>query len=100
LGLWVGSRWVAWPLAPQRQLSGIDCHSHDGVDAGRVQLIYLIPRGDATRGGHAARRGMTHGHDGVHVGAAHQALGIDVGVEELRAEWLERPYGSDGRQWQ
>ncbi len=61
----------------------------------RIELVDLLLRGDAARGDDAAGGRLAYGADRVHRDALHQALGVDVGVEELVAERLERPCGLD-----
>ena len=92
-GSWLVGSWL--PDASQRQLARVDRHADDGVDARGVEAsisshVVMPPAAVTRRVGGAA-----DGHDRVHVGALHQPLVVDVGVEELAAVRLERPHGVD-----
>src|SRR5260221_9483004 len=84
----------------QVQRAGVDRHAHDRVHTKRIQVVDFLFRRDSPGGGHPARRRGPDRADRVQVGAAHQPLGIDVGVEELVAIRLERADRVDGGQRQ
>ena len=91
---------LATQLPIEPQLARVNGHADDGVDAGGIELIDLLPRGDAARGRDAPRGRLPDGHDRLHVSATHEPLGVHMCVEELRAERLERPDGIDSRERQ
>ena len=53
-----------------------------------MELVDFLLRRDAPGGGHAAGCGLSHGQNCFKIGAAHEAFGVDMGVEELTAERL------------
>src|SRR5512138_3417006 len=74
--------------AIERQLPRVYCHAHHRVHAGGVEAIDLVPRSDASGRRDAPARRRADGEDRLHVGALHQPLAVDMGVEELAAERL------------
>src|SRR6476659_4369809 len=66
-----------------------------------MELVDFALRRDAPGGGDAAGRVLSHGQNCFKIGAAHQAFGVDMRVEELTAERLQganridRPYRED-----
>ena len=65
-----------------------------------VERVDFFPGGDAAGGREAPGGGVSDRQDGVEIGAAHQPLGVDVGVEELAAVRLERADGLERGQRQ
>src|SRR5438045_134776 len=65
------------------QLSRVHRHPYDRVDVHPIELVNLLACGDAAC--RCERPGCRRAEraDRVHIGALHQPLEVDVGVEEL-----------------
>jgi len=82
-------RAAASDLQPPR----VNRHPHHCIDAHRLELVDLFLRRDPAGGDYTTAGGVSHGSNGLHVGALHEAFLVHVRVEELRAVRLQRAGG-------